>query len=53
MLVVNGKLITWETENQILEDQALYIEGEKIVEIGPQAELHSKYPDEEQIDARG
>jgi putative selenium metabolism protein SsnA len=53
MLVLNGKLITWEAENQILEGQAIYIKDDKIVEMGPQAELVARYPQEEQIDARG
>ncbi len=53
MLITNGKIITWEEENQILEGQALYIEGEKIVEIGSQDELIVRYPDAEQVDAKG
>jgi putative selenium metabolism protein SsnA len=53
MLVINGKLITWEAENQILEGQAIYIKDDRIVEMGPQAELVARYPQEEQIDARG
>ena len=42
MLITNGKLITWEVENRILEGNALYIEGDKIAEIGPEAELKAK-----------
>lgn len=53
MLITNGRLITWEAENRILENQALYIEGEHIVEIGPQAELLARYPDTRILDARG
>lgn len=53
MLVTNGKIITWEKENQILESQAIFIEGETIAEIGPQAELIAKYPDAGQLDAKG
>ncbi|MFN2199407.1 MAG: putative aminohydrolase SsnA [Anaerolineales bacterium] len=53
MLILNGKLITWEQENRILSDQAVYVEGDKIVEIGPQADLVQKYPHTEQLDARG
>lgn len=51
MLVVNGKLITWQQPNQILEGQALYVKDGRIAEIGPQADLLAKYPDEEQLDA--
>ena len=53
MLVVNGKIITWEVENQIVEGQAIYIDDEKIIEIGPQAELVARYPTTQQLDAKG
>ncbi len=53
MLITNGKIITWGEENQILEGQALHLDGEKIAEIGPQQELISRYPDAEQVDAKG
>jgi putative selenium metabolism protein SsnA len=53
MLITNGKLITWEQENRVLEDQAIYIEGGKIVEIGTQEALRQKYPEEEAVDAKG
>ena len=53
MLIVNGKLVTWEKANQILEGQAIYIENERIVEIGPQSTLKEKYPAAEIVDAAG
>jgi putative selenium metabolism protein SsnA len=53
MLITNGKLITWEDENRILEGYALYIEGDKINDIGPAAELVAKYPHVERLDANG
>jgi len=53
MLITNGKLITWETENRILEEQAIFIEGDKICDIGPEAKLKAQYPDVEILDARG
>ncbi len=53
MLIVNGKLVTWERENRILEGQAIYIQDGKIAEIGPQAELIAKYPQATQVDAGG
>jgi putative selenium metabolism protein SsnA len=51
MIIKNGKLITWEKENQILEDSQLLIQDGKIKEIGP--DLESNNPDEEVVDARG
>ncbi len=53
MLITNGKLITWEEPNQILEGYALYLADGCIAEIGPQVELISRYPEAEQLDARG
>jgi predicted amidohydrolase YtcJ len=42
MLITNGKIITWENPNQILEDQAIYISGGRIVEIGSQDLLQER-----------
>ena len=53
MLITNGKLITWEVENRILSGQVIYIEDDKITEIGPEAELKAKYAGSERIDAGG
>lgn len=53
MLIINGTVITWENPNRILSDQAIYIVGDRIAEIGPQADLISRFPDEERLDARG
>ena len=53
MLITNGTLITWGKPNRILEDQALYIENGRIVEIGTQAEMEAHYPHAERLDARG
>ena len=51
MIIKNGKLITWETENQILEGAELLIQDGKIKEIGPG--LTEAHPEEEVVDARG
>lgn len=53
MLITNGKLITWEESNQILEDQAIYIAEGRIVEIGSQDLLIERYPKEDRLDAGG
>jgi putative selenium metabolism protein SsnA len=53
MLITHATLITWDQPNQILDGQALYIEGERIVEIGPQTELIQRYPRAERLDAGG
>jgi putative selenium metabolism protein SsnA len=53
MLITHANLITWEEPNQILEGQALYIDGGLIVEIGPEAELVARHPTDERLDAHG
>jgi putative selenium metabolism protein SsnA len=54
MLIINGKLITWGTENRIIgEDIGLLIQDGRIKKIAPQADLIREYPDETQLDADG
>jgi putative selenium metabolism protein SsnA len=52
MLIINGKLVTWEKENRILDGLAVYIDGNTIEEIGPESQLREKYPKAELVDAR-
>lgn len=51
MIIVNGKIVTWEQPNRILEGYAIRVEGSKIKEISQQADLLDKFPNEERIDA--
>ncbi|HXD11791.1 MAG TPA: amidohydrolase family protein, partial [Anaerolineales bacterium] len=54
MLITNARLITWEPAgNQILDNHAVLIENDRIVEIDTTGTLLAKYPDAEQVDARG
>ncbi len=53
MIITNAKLITWGSENQILTGYAIYIEGDKILEIAPEPELVQRYPNVERVDAGG
>ncbi len=53
MLITHATLITWDEPNQILDGQAVYIEGDRIVEIGPETELIQRYPQAERLDAGG
>lgn len=54
MLIINGKLITWGKENQILNDDwGLLVRDGIIEKIAPQSELIDAYPGEEQLDADG
>ncbi|MBQ2445320.1 MAG: putative aminohydrolase SsnA [Oscillospiraceae bacterium] len=49
----NGRLITRSQVNPYLPDGAVVIDGTKILETGTTAELRSKYPQAEFIDAKG
>ena len=53
MLITNAKIITWETTNQVLENHAILIEGDRIKEIGTTKALTAKYPKAKTLDARG
>ena len=53
MLITNAKLITWETDNRILEDCAILIENDRISEIGKTDKLKLHHPNEEWLDAHG
>ena len=53
MLITNATLITWDSPNQILENQALHLEKNKIAYAGPSSELEARYPSAEKLDARG
>ena len=49
----NGRLITRSQVNPYLPDGAVVMDGTKILETGTTAELRSKYPQAEFIDAKG
>jgi putative selenium metabolism protein SsnA len=53
MLITNGQVVTWENPNRILADHAIYIENDRIKEIGPTRELVTRHPDPAPLDARG
>jgi len=52
-LITNGILITWEAENRVLEGQAIHIQEDRILQIGPQAELLAQHPNIAVLDAAG
>jgi putative selenium metabolism protein SsnA len=53
MLITNATLVTWGQPNQVISGCGLLIENGKIVEIGPESELKSKYPYSPELDAQG
>ena len=53
LLICNGRVITRDEACPWLERGAVAIEGGRIVEVGYDLALRSKYPDAEVLDARG
>ncbi|MBN2306049.1 MAG: putative aminohydrolase SsnA [Anaerolineae bacterium] len=53
LLIIHAAIVTWENANRVIEDGALLIEGDTIREIGSSADLLARYPEADQIDARG
>jgi len=53
VLIVHGALITLGKEQRIVADGALRIEGARISDLGPSAELRARYAEEPCLDARG
>ncbi len=53
MLITNGKIITWENPNRILENTAILVRDGKIQELGETTKLRERNPGEEILDAQG
>jgi putative selenium metabolism protein SsnA len=52
LLITNATLVTL-TDDGLLENHAVYIERDKITEVGSSAQMQTKYPDAQTIDANG
>ncbi|TAH49357.1 MAG: putative aminohydrolase SsnA [Chloroflexota bacterium] len=53
MLITNGTIVTLGRENKIIPNSAIYIEGDKIADIGTTESLVSSHPVSPRLDARG
>jgi putative selenium metabolism protein SsnA len=53
ILVGNGKVITRDNDNPIIENGCVAIDGNKIAEVGLTSELKAKYSSARYIDAKG
>lgn len=53
LIIGNGKLITRNDDNTIIDDGCVVVDGYKIVEIGSTKELKSKYQEARFINAKG
>ena len=53
LLVANGSVFTRNAQTPFIPNGAVAIDGDTIVEVGPECELKVKYPDAEYVDAQG
>ena len=53
MLITHARIATFGNNPQVIDDGAIYIEGDLIKEIGSSAELMARHPNVEAIDAKG
>ena len=53
ILIKNGYIVTVDKERRVIEDGAVVVERDKIVEIGKTPDIIGKYSAEKVIDARG
>ena len=53
LLVANGSVFTRNAQAPFIPNGAVAIDGDTIVEVGPECELKAKYPDAEYVDAQG
>jgi putative selenium metabolism protein SsnA len=53
MLITGGTLVTMGPQSEVIPDGTLYIEGERIADLGPSSELLARYPGAERLEANG
>jgi putative selenium metabolism protein SsnA len=53
MLITNGTVVTWDSDNRIIDDGAVLVEDGRIGAVGASHDLAARYPDAERIDAGG
>ena len=52
MLITNGRLLTFGKEHRLIENGAILIKDDRIVEVGSSHVLEAKHPQEERLDAQ-
>ncbi len=53
MLITHGRIATLGSNPQVIDDGAIYVEGDRVAAVGSSGDLTARYPNEEIIDARG
>ena len=51
LLITNGRIVTMDAERRVIRHGAVLIEGNRIKDIGQNADLLARYPDVERLDA--
>jgi len=52
-LVTGGTIVTMDAQNRVIADGAVVIDHDRIVAVGPAAEIAAKYDAAERVDVRG
>src|SRR5712672_3840787 len=53
LIIAGGTVVTTDADRRILEDGAIAAKGDVILEVGPRAQIESKYSARTRIDAKG
>ena len=53
MLITHGRIATFGQNPQVIDDGAIYVEGDQIIAVGTTPDLITRYPEAEKIDAKG
>ena len=53
MLITHGRIATFGSNPQVIDDGAILIKDDRIAEVGSAADLIARYPNAEQLDAKG
>ncbi len=53
MLITNGRILTFGKDHRLIENGALLIQDDRIIEVDYSHILEEKHPDEERLDAQG
>ena len=53
MLIINGRVVTFGENNEIIEDGAVRVDGAHVTDVGHTAQLVAAYPQDSIVDAGG
>ena len=53
MLITHGRIATFGKQPQVIDDGAIYVEGDQIIDVGPTLDLLTRYPQADKLDAKG